>query len=82
MQVFLTKEANKQIVKIPKTEQEKIKKKLELLGQQPLAGKKLTGKYESLRSLRSWPYRIIYQVLQKEKEVWIVSILHRQGAFK
>ena len=82
MQVILSKEANKQYNKIPKSNQIKVKKKLLLLEENPLAGKKLSGKYSKLRSLKSWPYRIIYQILDKEKEVWVVSILHRQGSYK
>jgi len=82
MQVTLSKEANKQYSKIPKQDKNKVKKKLLLLVENSFAGKKLSGKYAKLRSLKSWPYRIIYLILEKEKEVWIVSILHRQGAYK
>lgn len=82
MQVILSREANKQYNKIPKSDQLKVKKKLLLLEENPQAGKKLSGKYTDLRSLKSWPYRIIYQILDEKEEIWIVSILHRQGTYK
>jgi len=82
MRVTLSKEANKQYSKLPNPDKPKIKKKLLLLEENSLIGKKLSGKYSKLRSLKSWPYRIIYQILDKEREIWVVSIIHRQGAYK
>jgi len=81
MKVFLTNTANRQKNKLPKAEQKKVEKQLAYLGEDPLSGKKLLGKYKGLRSLRVWPYRIIYSIDKNKKEIWIVSILHRQGAY-
>lgn len=79
-QVIITPKAQKQFQHLPIVEQAKIKKKLSLLKDDPLAGKKLSGELLSLRSLRAWPYRIIYYI---EKDiVFITSILHRQGAYQ
>lgn len=82
MDVILSKNAAKQFAHLPKIEQAKIKKKLLLLNEDPLAGKKLAGELENDRSLRAWPYRIIYTINQKGKRVEVSSILHRQGAYK
>lgn len=82
MQVFLTKEAQRGYFHASKIDQKKIKKRLLSLAVDPLAGKKLTGKLSGLRSSKAWPYRILYQVNNLKKEVWVVSILHRQGAYK
>lgn len=82
MHVFLTREAEKQYQSLPKIEKEKISKKLILLKNDPLAGKKLLGELRGLRSLKTWPYRVIYDLDQRRQEVWIVSILHRQGVYK
>jgi len=82
MQVVITDEAQKQYNHLPKPEQSKIKRKFSLLEANQNAGKKLSGRYSGLRSLRAWPYRIVYQVLADRKEIWVVSILHRQGAYK
>lgn len=72
--------AVKQLKKLPKTEVKKIIKKLELLAKEPTAGKILKGELEGLRSLRAWPYRIIYEV--KKTSLIIYSVAHRQGAYK
>jgi len=82
MQLFLTKEAYKQYSNIPTIEKKKIQKKLAMLVGDPLAGKKLAGKLADTRFLRAWPYRIIYAIDTKKKEVWVISILHRQGAYR
>lgn len=85
MKVLLTSDAEKQFRKLPKPVRSKVEKKLKLLVENPHAGKKLSGEYENQRSIRAWPYRIIYYTVisTSEKEVVIVlSILHRQGAYK
>ena len=82
MQVLLAKGAQKQYKKLPKPEQAKIRKKLEVLSQDPFAGKKLEGILKGRRSLRAWPYRIIYSINDKGKRIEVSEILHRQGAYK
>lgn len=74
--------ALKQYNRLPKAEQAKIKKKLLLLQENSQEGKKLSGKYEDLRSLKAWPYRIIYYIENMQKKIFIVTIAHRQGVYK
>lgn len=82
MKLILAREAEKDFDKLPKTEQIKAFKKLNLLEKDPFIGKKLSGKLTGFRSLRFWPYRIIYHLEKSKKEVWIDAILHRQRAYK
>jgi len=82
MQVIVTPKALKQYNHLPKSEQAKIKKKLLGLEQNSREGKKLSGEFEELRSLKAWPYRIIYSVDNVEKKIFIVTIAHRQGVYK
>ena len=82
MQVVLSKQANKQYARLPKKEQKKIKKKVQSLEINPLAGKKLSGELYRFRSLGAWPYRIIYVLNEKESQVEISDIEHRQGVYK
>lgn len=82
MRIFLTKEAYKQYLKLKQSNRNKIEKKISFLILNPFAGKKLTGEYKNIKSLRAWPFRIIYFINERQKEVWIVSIIHRQGAYK
>ncbi len=80
--VIITPQAKKQYKRISPSEKPKIKKKLFVLEKGPLFGKKLSGELAKLRSLRAWPYRIIYLINEKEKTIFIVSILHRKEAYK
>ena len=82
MQVILSKDARKHFEHFPKSEQSKIKKKLLTLIENPTSGKKLSGELGDLRSLRVWPYRIIYQINVDKGLVEVSDIIHRQGAYK
>lgn len=82
MIVVLSKNARKDFEKLPKPDQAKVKKKLVFLGQNPSVGKKLSGELEGVRSLRAWPYRIFYEINDKEKRVEVHKIKHRQGSYK
>lgn len=84
MEVILTPKAQKHYKNLPKKEQSKIKKKIKVLENDPYAGKKLSGELEELRVVRAWPYRILYYISESndEAKIYIVSILHRQSAYK
>lgn len=78
-QVIITPKAQKQFKQLPLSEQSKIKKKLAVLEKDPSIGKKLSGELSELKSLKAWPYRIIYYLTKDY--VYITSIIHRQGAY-
>ncbi len=69
----------RQLKKIPKVEQKKIIRKLELLAESPHSGKSLQGEYKGFFSLKAWPYRIIYKV--RKSSLLICSIKHRREAY-
>ncbi len=82
MDVILTLQAKKDFLKLQKSQRKKVQKRLLYLESNSYVGKRLLGEFEGLRSLRAWPQRIIYLIDKKKKEIWIVSILHRQKAYK
>ena len=82
MNVVLAKDAHKQYKRLPKQEQTKIKKKLTVISEDPLAGKKLEGKLKGRRVIRAWPYRIVYTVNELDERVEVSEIIHRQAAYK
>lgn len=82
MLVILSKSAQKEYQQLPKTDQSKILKRLHLLETEPLSGKKLMGELNDMRSLRAWPYRIIYIINTSQKRIEILKIAHRQGVYK
>ena len=82
MELILTRLAEKELIRLPKSEQKKAVKKLEVLERNPLIGKKLAGKLQIYRSLRFWPYRIVYHINEGSRKIWIDHTIHRQGAYK
>lgn len=79
MTIELSSEALKNFQKIPHAERKKIQRKIDSLAANPLLGKKLDGKLKDFRSVRAWPYRIIY--LLELNIITVVRIGHRQGAY-
>jgi addiction module RelE/StbE family toxin len=82
MEVILSHDAAKQYEKLPSSVKTRIRKKLQLLEESPSAGKKLMGQLQGIRSLRVWPYRIIYEINERKKRVEVHKIAHRQGVYK
>ena len=82
MKVILSKVAEKHYKKLPQTEKIKVKRKLSLLETNPLLGKKLEAELQNSRSLKAWPYRIIYKIDFVKNLIEVSDILHRQGAYK
>lgn len=82
MNVILSESARKQYDSLSKVNQKKIYKKLYSLSNNPYSGKKLAGELIGIRSIRAWPYRILYEVNEKTKTIEIYKIAHRQGAYK
>ena len=81
-QVILRKKVQKNLKRIDRRYRERILVALVELGRNPYLGKPLKGDLKGKFSLRVWPYRIIYQVYEKKLVVYIISIAHRQGAYK
>jgi mRNA interferase RelE/StbE len=82
MKVEYSHTAKKQLKKLPKTKQKKVLGSIEKLKNDPYAGKMLKGEFEGLRSLKVWPYRIIYRYLSQERLLFINVIQHRQKVYK
>lgn len=82
MEVFLSSGSQKQYSQLPTSAQRKIKKKLLALKQDPNLGKKLSGDLVGVRSLRAWPYRILYEVNTSQNRIEVHKIAHRQGVYK
>ena len=82
MKVEYSDTAQKQLKKLPKNKQIKVLKKIEKLKNDPYISKKLKGEFEGLRSLKVWPYRIIYRYLPQDKLFFINVVQHRQKVYK
>ena len=80
--VLIKRKAEKELNNIPDLFRERIKKGLYLLQTDPFMGKHLLGKLKGFYSLKIWPYRIIYTIYKKDLVVFVISIAHRQNAYK
>lgn len=80
-QVLLRKIAQKNLEKIDARYKRRIGLALVELSKNPYIGKRLEGQLRDFYSLRVWPYRIIYQIINKELMVFVIQIKHRQGAY-
>ena len=82
MDVVLSKNTQKEYKRLPKSVQIKVRKKLLTLETNPYSGKKLTGEFTGLYTVRAWPYRIIFEINLEKKRIEIHKIGHRQGAYR
>ncbi|MDO8649453.1 MAG: type II toxin-antitoxin system RelE/ParE family toxin [Candidatus Peregrinibacteria bacterium] len=74
--------AQKQLESLPEKDQRRVLAVFDVLRENPTAGKQLEGKYKGFRSLRVWPYRIIYAVDHAIVTVTVVKIGHRKGVYR
>jgi mRNA interferase RelE/StbE len=74
--------ALKQLATLPKKDQKRVLAAFDVLRENPMAGKQLEGKYKGLRSLRLWPYRIIYAVDHSVITVTVVKVGHRKDVYR
>lgn len=74
--------AAKQLESLPEKDQERVLAAFNVLRENPNAGKQLEGKYKGFRSLRAWPYRIIYAVDHAIITVTVVKIGHRKDVYR
>lgn len=79
--VVIPKKVQKEINKIDKRYQARIKTAFVILSSDPYLGKRLDGKRKDEWSYRVWPYRIIYQIEKKQLIVLVIRVKHRQGAY-
>lgn len=79
--VVLRKKAKKNLNKIDIRYKDRIAKALDALVYDPYLGKSLGGDMKGFYSLRIWPYRVVYQVFERELSVYVMEIGHRQGVY-
>jgi len=75
--IYISKHIHKSLLKIPSPWIGRIEKNIDKLELDPLLGIKMQGDLSNKRKIVVWPYRIIYQINQKEKSIVIVEVKHR-----
>lgn len=80
--IIISKEAQKNLRKLPANYAERIQVKIAVLVSDPYIGKKLEGRLSDRYSIRVWPYRIIYKIFKQKLIIEVIEIKHRQSAYK
>ncbi len=81
--LYLPRRAEKELLSAPSMVQERLKEVLEKLKQDPYpaGSKKLLGKFDCFR-VRAGTYRILYDVLPKDKNIVILKIDPRKDVYR
>lgn len=80
--ILLLKSAQKELNKLTQKDKRRIAEAIESLRDMPLMGKKLEGELRGLRSIRVWPFRILYEIKNKELIILVIKISHRKDVYK
>jgi mRNA interferase RelE/StbE len=78
----LRQSARKELDRLEDGAQRRIGLVFESLKANPFQGKELKGDLRGFRSVRVWPYRIIYEIRKHELIVFVVEISHRKDAYR
>lgn len=79
---YISKEVDKDIIKLPLAIQNRIEKAFDLLKENPLLGIKLHGQLKGYSKFRIGDYRIVYKFSSKRQLVEVVKVEHRQGVYR
>jgi mRNA interferase RelE/StbE len=81
--INITEKAIEQLQKLPKVIQPKLAKKIDDLALNPIpaSAKKLKG-FDSLYRIRFSEYRIVYEVLETEVVITILTLGNRKDIYK
>lgn len=80
-QINLSSRARHNLKKIPMPWQARIVEAIDAMSQDPFLGAKMWGELGNKRKVRIWPYRILYEVDEKQAFIYILNIGHRQGVY-
>ncbi|OGN29935.1 MAG: hypothetical protein A3A33_01265 [Candidatus Yanofskybacteria bacterium RIFCSPLOWO2_01_FULL_49_25] len=74
--------AKKELDKLEYTDRIKAQIVLEIILEDPFSGKKLTGELPNQYSMRTWPFRIVYEIRKQQLIILILRIRHRKDAYR
>jgi len=80
--IIIDSQARKDMKKLSADIQRRVSAAIDILRENPFAGKRLKGDLIGLWTLRVWPYRILYIVERKIITVTVLEVAHRQGVYQ
>jgi len=75
--IFTPKPVKKSLERAPLPWRDRILRVLIRMQKEPFLGNKTAGAYKGKWKIRIWPYRIIYRVDLKSRQIVILEISHR-----
>ncbi|NCN24041.1 MAG: type II toxin-antitoxin system mRNA interferase toxin, RelE/StbE family [Candidatus Pacebacteria bacterium CG10_big_fil_rev_8_21_14_0_10_42_12] len=82
MQIVYLPKTKKHLKKIDKKYLPRIFEAIELLVKTPDSGKSLVGRLHGKRSLKVWPYRVVYSIQPKQSLIVIEAVQHRKDIYR
>ena len=82
MPIEYSRQASKDVDRLPKTVKPRAKAAIDSIVRNPLVGQKLQGNLIGRRRFRVGSYRIIYEYDSRRRLVVIVAIRSRGGAYR
>lgn len=76
-EVEIPRRAQKQIQAVPLPWRDRVKRVINLLGENAFEGKKMHGIYEDTWKVRVWPYRVYYRIDKNKKKIFVLEVRHR-----
>ena len=80
--VVLVQSAQKEFNKAPRNIQEKVLLVFGALETNPYSGKPLRGEYAGVWTMRAWPFRVIYEIIEAALVVTVIRVRHRKDAYR
>ncbi len=74
--------AAKALRRIEVSDRRRVIEAIDRLAREPHAGGVLKGEFAGLRRLRVGPYRIVYEIQQRELTVLVIRIGHRRDVYR
>lgn len=76
-QIKFSAKARCSLKRIPFERRIRIENAIECLMQSPFYGRKMWKNFQNKRRLKLWPYRIVYEVDEKNRIIFILNIAQR-----
>lgn len=80
--ITYSKKFQKSLASYPLKDQQRISIACSFLAEDPYIGKKLSGNFSGIYSLRIWPYRVLYRIFKDVIEVYVEAVFHRKDAYR
>lgn len=82
MQVEITKQAKKNIDKLPASVKKRCAGAIRVLAENPYKGEALKGEFHGLRRYRVGDFRIVYEIESENELITIHAVRHRRDAYR